>query len=290
MSSTIFAQEAEVVLGGPVYLKNLDNWHRTMDRWKLRNFVPLVGLHLLKEGENSFGKSIHNDIIVESNNAPEKIGKIIKSGKKVSFIPEGSIEATLEGKKIESIEYTFDSDRNSEKVKNNFITWYIQYVEDDYFLRIIDDMSPLVSSFEPYGYFEANTDLVFEGKYKPYKKDKVIALDNVIGTSQRHNFSGKISFEYKKQKIELEVLDGSFLMFTDETNGKETFPYGRYLRLKVDEKNNATLDFNYAFNPPRSVSLHTTCEIPPKSNHLPFKVLAGEIYEGDGVEIIRPVH
>ena len=49
-----------------IYIKELDNWQRSMALWKLRNFVPLVGLHLLNEGDNTFGKDPSNDIVALS--------------------------------------------------------------------------------------------------------------------------------------------------------------------------------------------------------------------------------
>lgn len=273
-----------------VYLKQLDNWQRSMNRWKLRNFVPLVGLHLLEEGENTFGKSLNNDIVINSPHAPEYMGTIIKEGKNVRYIAPEKLKVTLSGKEIHEIDYTFDTDRNSERLRNKFIYWYLQFVGDDYFLRVIDDQSPLVNSYEPFEYFDGNPDMIFEGKYKPFKKPKVIALDNVIATQQDYHFTGEISIKYDGKKYKLLILEERFLMFTDKTNGEETFPYGRYLRLNIEGDNPVIVDFNYAFNPPRSVSLYTTCEIPPDHNHLPFSITAGEKYESTGREIIRPVH
>jgi hypothetical protein len=67
--------------------------------------------------------------------------------------------------------------------------------------------------------------------------------------------------------------------FTDETSGDETYGAGRYMRVNPDEDGVVFLDFNYAWNPPCSVSEFTTCIFAPKENHLPFKVLAGQMAE-----------
>ena len=273
-----------------IYEKELDNWQRSMVLWRLRNFVPLIGLHLLSEGENTFGKDPSNDIVVNSPDAPAFMGVIFKDGQSISYRNTHEIEVTLNGKIVPEIEYTFDEDRNSERLKFNFIKWYIQYVEDDYFLRLMDETSPLVSSYEPYKYFPANGDFIFEARYKTYKKPKVIPLDNVIGTSQRYEHTGKAIFRYEGKKYELEVVGGSIIMFGDESNGDTTFPYGRYVRIKPNSEGWVILDFNYAFSPPRSVSLFTTCDLPPDQNHLPFSISAGEKYDGAGTDIIHPVH
>ena len=66
-------------------------------------------------------------------------------------------------------------------------------------------------------------------------------------------------------------------MVSDETTGDDTYSGGRYIYLKLPETDGTvTLDFNYLYNPPCSFSKFTTCLYPPRQNHLPFKVLAGE--------------
>ena len=147
-----------------VYVKTLENWQQSISRWKLRNFVPLIGLDLLKEGENTFGRDVSNDIVVNSPDAPLFMGKIVKNGKDLSYVNTNDLDVELERKKVESIDYTFDSDRNSERLRLKFVKWYIQYVEDDFFLRFMDDTSPLVSAFEPFDYYPANQEMIIEGK------------------------------------------------------------------------------------------------------------------------------
>ena len=282
-----FAQDLPVV--DEVYEKTLDNWQRSHARWKLRNFVPLIGLDLLKNGKNTFGKDPSNDIVVDSEKAPDFMGVIIKKKDKLTYVNTNDIAAELNGETVEEIEYTFDGDRNSERIKHKFIKWFIQYVEDDYFLRMIDETSPLVSAYEPYDFFPANQEFIVEGKYKEYKKIKVIPLNNVIGLTQRYNHTGSITFKFQGKKYQVEVLEGAMVMFSDYTNGITTFPHGRYLRVKPDEDGKVILDFNYSFSPPRSISLFTTCEIPPEQNQLPFSIYAGEMYENTGQEIIRNI-
>ncbi len=70
-----------------------------------------------------------------------------------------------------------------------------------------------------------------------------------------------------------------FLPFTDATNGTESYETGRYIDLKIDDiKNNKiVLDFNKAYNPYCAyVSGIYNCPIPPRENHLPIAIKAGE--------------
>jgi uncharacterized protein (DUF1684 family) len=70
-----------------------------------------------------------------------------------------------------------------------------------------------------------------------------------------------------------------FLPFTDATTGTESYEGGRYIDLTMKDirDNRVTIDFNRAYNPYCAyVSGRYNCPIPPKENHLPVAILAGE--------------
>ena len=103
----------------------------------------------------------------------------------------------------------------------------------------------------------------------------------VVGNSQFKVFTQQsLQFEYEGKDFELLVLDELgklFVLFADETSALETYPTGRYLYVNPpDAKGMTVLDFNYAYNPPCAYTEFATCPIPPKSNRLPFAILAGE--------------
>lgn len=286
-SSGVCAQSPAKV--GEVYKKTLNNWHRSQARWRLRHYVPLVGLYPLEQGKNSFGSSPDNDIVINSSNAPLHMGAIMVKGDKISYGFEGKITAYLEQDTLKDLVYTFDADHNSEFLKHQFIRWYVQYVGDDYFLRVLDEQSTLVFNHTPSEYFAAHPDFIFAAEFRPYKRSKEIKLKNVIGTAQVYEFIGEVIFEYNEKKFQLAVMKGGLLLFTDNTNGDSTFPLGRYIRLDIKEDGPLILDFNYAFSPPRACSLYTTCDLPPAQNHLPFSVYAGEKYSGPTEGLIQSV-
>lgn len=68
-----------------------------------------------------------------------------------------------------------------------------------------------------------------------------------------------------------------FVMFTDSTNRKETYPATRYVWVTpADSLGRTIIDFNKAFNPPCAFTNFATCPFPPKGNHLPLRVEGGE--------------
>jgi len=78
----------------------------------------------------------------------------------------------------------------------------------------------------------------------------------------------------------LEVGSGGFTMVGDATTGELTYGGGRYMYVTLPETSGKTsLDFNKLYNPPCSFSAYTTCLYPPRQNHMPFTILAGETIE-----------
>ena len=77
------------------------------------------------------------------------------------------------------------------------------------------------------------------------------------------------------QKAGLE--DYLFIPFTDETNGVDTYEVGRYIDLRIPKSNEVIIDFNKSYNPYCSYGSAYSCPIPPEVNHLPLKLMAGEM-------------
>jgi len=81
------------------------------------------------------------------------------------------------------------------------------------------------------------------------------------------------------QNIELSkkvsYQDYLFLPFTDVSNGDESYGGGRYIDLRIPEKETITIDFNKAYNPYCAYNHKYSCPIPPVENNLQLEVKAG---------------
>lgn len=69
--------------------------------------------------------------------------------------------------------------------------------------------------------------------------------------------------------------DYLFLPFTDLTNDEETYGGGRYIDLRIPDKDMITIDFNRAYNPSCVYNKKYSCPIVPQINDLKTRVLAG---------------
>jgi uncharacterized protein (DUF1684 family) len=79
-----------------------------------------------------------------------------------------------------------------------------------------------------------------------------------------------------KSTLEGEGSRSLFIPFRDATSGSETYGAGRFLDVEEPEGQELVLDFNRAYNPLCNYSPAYNCPIPPRENHLPAPVRAGE--------------
>lgn len=73
-----------------------------------------------------------------------------------------------------------------------------------------------------------------------------------------------------------EASDQLFLLFTDETSGRETYGAGRYMDIDMPDSRQLILDFNLVYNPYCAYNYDFSCPIPPPENNLPIAIRAGE--------------
>lgn len=145
----------------------------------------------------------------------------------------------------------------------------------DEFLRS-DTASPLLPldklNFVGLTYFEINPSLRLEATFQ--------ALPAVPNEKPQ----GKVRFSFQGKPFELlafvqqrEGRPSLFIPFRDPSNGKETYPGGRYLEVPILDAKTAVLDFNLSYHPYCAYNPVWVCPAVPPQNKLPFKVSAGEM-------------
>lgn len=157
--------------------------------------------------------------------------------------------------------------------------WTVIKRGDNFGMRLRDLRHPALEDFKEipvYGYDEKwSIPAFFEPKF-----NQTIDIPNVLGQVIEWKIMGILKFEIDGESQEVIALeDGGklFVIFSDETSGKETYPTGRYLHVNYpDRSGNTTIDFNYSYNPPCAFTAFATCPIPPKENRLNFSIEAGE--------------
>lgn len=82
---------------------------------------------------------------------------------------------------------------------------------------------------------------------------------------------------YQNQELvkQEEYKDYLFLPFMDDTNGEETYGGGRYLDMRIPEKDSVLLDFNTAYNPYCVYNPKFSCPLVPERNYIPVRIPVG---------------
>ncbi|MBI2600442.1 DUF1684 domain-containing protein [Candidatus Daviesbacteria bacterium] len=151
-----------------------------------------------------------------------------------------------------------------------------------------DKESPLTEeqkkNFKSLNYFPPNPDLSFELELDKNIPDigKEVIIKTTGGDEQVYLRAGKVKLSVEGAEVEAIVFEDPhqeqfqyYLLFRDQTTGKETYENGRMLQIpKKGDK--LIVDFNYAYNPYSSYNENWDCPITPEENILPIAIKAGE--------------
>lgn len=108
---------------------------------------------------------------------------------------------------------------------------------------------------------------------KEYKLVVFQGHNDDSGWTREDPVTGKQEYLDNRQHTE----ESGFLMFRDETSGKETYGGARSLALDLRDPDKVSyVDFNQATNLPCAFTYYCTCPFAPRENLLPFAVRAGE--------------
>ncbi|MEP6925591.1 MAG: DUF1684 domain-containing protein [Pyrinomonadaceae bacterium] len=148
------------------------------------------------------------------------------------------------------------------------------------------------ATFKGLKYYSLDQTFRVAAEFKPTRGAKFFRMPTSSQQTQRFAKYGELKFKLNGQEITLNVYQAEavlldeklkkyqdllFVPFKDLTNGAKTYGGGRYLDVKIPPSNKVILDFNLAYNPSCAYgSDKFSCPIPPKENHLPIKIEAGE--------------
>jgi uncharacterized protein (DUF1684 family) len=274
------------------YKKEIDQWHATrVQRLTSENgWLTLVGLFWLKEGENTFGTDSSNTIIFPMGKTPAVAGSLWLDHGAIRMTAKPGTQIKIKDSIVTSALIQDDGEGTTDPTILNIgtISFYAIKRAGQLGVRVKDSESPVRKDFKGLDYFPTDVRYRFEARFEPYTPPRIIKIASMINTVEDDSCPGAIVFTLDGKEYRLDAVKevGSdnelFMMFSDETSGKETYGMGRQLYTSLPDKdNNVVLDFNKAYNWPCVFTTFATCPIPPRQNHLPFRVEAGEkMYSG----------
>jgi uncharacterized protein len=266
----------------------IEAWHeKQMASLKSESgWLNLIGLYWLEEGENSFGSGDEVDLKIENSLFPETLGIFFLEAGKVYFEPK-LLGVESEGALVEEKILIFDpNDKITKPLAFESLHWVIIKRSDAFGVRLRDYEADAVNKFEGVEQYPIDLNWRIEAKFIPYESSKTISITNVIGQTTQNPTPGYLRFQINGETFTLDALDGNeeelYLIFADETSGRETYGGGRYMYVKkADDSGNVIIDFNKAYNPPCVYTAHATCPLPPRQNMLDVAITAGHKNYGD---------
>ena len=268
------------------YQQEIEQWRhryeaalRADDGW-----LTLAGLFWLREGENTVGTGGKNSFVLPKGSAPILAGIFEFRDGTTSFQPAVGANFTLNGQPLGSrVTLKPDSSGSPDVLRLKDLSMFVIQRANRFGIRLKDKNSATRKAFSGLKYFPVQEQYRVEARFLPYDTPKKIAVPNILGDTEEEPSPGYVEFTLNGQKCQLDPVsagDELFFIFRDLTSGKETYPSGRFLYTGLPKNGEVVLDFNKAVNPPCAFTPFATCPLPPKQNHLPIRVEAGELRYG----------
>ena len=267
------------------YKAETEKWQndRAAGLKKEDSWLTLVGLYWLKEGENKFGSNAANALVLPKGKAPDVAGSfsLDKGHVRLTALPAANV--TVDGKPVTALDLRDDNDNDGPTILR-MGTLIINVLKrgDRIGVRVKDSQSEARLQFKGLEYFPTDPKWRVEARFEPYQPVKGIPITNVLGMTSEEPCPGALAFEIdgKTYRVDPILEKGEtdyFIMIADQTTGAETYGAGRYLYVSPpDASGKVVVDFNHLYNPPCAFTAYATCPLPPRQNHLPIRIEAGE--------------
>ncbi len=249
-------------------------------------WLTLVGLPWLEPGDNRIGGSADNAIVVEG--LPAHLGNVHLDGNGVvtMTLAAGS-GACIDGEPGHGAEMRDDDHADPTVVRSGDVSFFLIRRGARAGLRIKNVHAVTRRNFRGLDYFPVDASWRVEAAWHPAAPGEMLEMGTAIGTIEAHPVAGRAAFERDGVRCELLPViesphDGRyFLVFADQTSGRETYGAARFLYTEPPRDGRIVLDFNKAYNPPCVFTVFATCPMAPPENRLALRVTAGELaYRG----------
>ncbi|MBI2275327.1 MAG: DUF1684 domain-containing protein [Bacteroidetes bacterium] len=280
LAGCLLLQNRAVAQTSPEYRDEIVHWNQQRIDF-LRSpagWLNLEGLFWLHPGRNYFGSAGSNDLVYKHPSMPAVAGYFEWENGEVKWVSQPGVSITLQDSVVNSLT-VFEEAKPAPLLALQTLRWNVIKREDKMGIRLRDIASKAVRNFRSIERYPTNIFWRVTAKLEAPKQGNIF-ITNVLGQTNAQQTPGKLVFSINGKTYRLDALleeDQLFIIFADATNGKDTYPSGRFLYAALpDEKGNTVLDFNKAYNPPCAFSAFATCPLPPPQNRLPFAIPAGE--------------
>lgn len=270
----------------PAFLADTDAWHarrieslRAPDGW-----LTLVGLHALRDGDNTVGAAPDRDVRLPAA-APARLGLLAVHAGGLAFLAEPGADLRVAGggpvAPGVALPLRSDADGEPTVLETGPLRLHVIRRGARLFLRVKDRDSALRRDFRGVERFPADPRWRVTATLRTAARPLAVPVPDVLGGVSQETAPGVLCFRLAGRDCSLiptgEPGGPLFIVFADLTNGASTYGGGRFLSADPpDPSGRVVLDFNRAYNPPCAFTPYATCPLPPEGNALPLRVEAGE--------------
>ncbi len=271
----------------------IKNWRETLlkkraekdKEFKESPYSPLAGLKRFSVSKEKeiFLYENKNDFLIKEKKDNEPILSIyFRDGKWYwrKFTP--AISCKTDEKPIKSNTPLGDE----VKCKYKRFHFMVYPLSENLIIIVFDQEKKELKEFKHLYYYPPDPSYRVVAKIQRLKNPEIVEMITSQNQTKKYYRFAKLTFNIKGSKKSLyaykrkykngKTSDWWFIPFKDLTNGKETYPAGRFLEIKEPEGDKVILDFNEAFNPLCNYSHVYNCPYPPYENMFDIEIKAGE--------------
>lgn len=263
------------------YIASVEQWQKDrLEGLKGKDgWLNLAGIYWLEEGIQTFGSDSSNDLVFPAR-APAFIGSLSLSGDSVHLAVNDGLELFYKDQPVHELDLGYDSSAMPSYITHGDFAWYIMKRHHSLAVRLRDYKNPAIEALAEIPSYPIDPEYLVEARLIPFREARTITVPTPFQDyTQDYECPGELRFRLKGKKLTLlPFSDGEeyFIIFSDETSGIETYGGGRFLYTSPDSSGRIFLDFNRAYNPPCAITEFAACPMPPRENHLPVRIEAGE--------------
>lgn len=266
------------------YLAEIQKWRQENDEFlrSERSPLRLVGRFQIAEGVSTLG-SDPGSAMVFPDRAPKQIGTLTRHGGVFSFEAAKGTKVTVNGQPLAGTASlkVVKPPAPSDRLGAGDFLFTVRPLGDDFYLLLQDSQSSFLREFKGSTWFPIDTAYRVEAQFHAYPQQEKVLVPYTGGSADVFTSSGDLVFQVMEQTFRLKAFvtgDQLFVIFRDQTSGKETYGGGRYINAQTPKDGKVILDFNKAYNPYCAFSPYAACPIPPRQNHLQIRIPAGATY------------
>lgn len=266
------------------YEKNILKWRQEVDANLRREngWLALAGLFWLRKGMNTIGSDPDRDIKLPER-APRRLGRFEFDGDNVILSVEAGQRVKVNGAETQTALLHDDQKDVPSFITLDEMQMVVIRRANGVGIRLWDNAREARRSFPPREWYPVKEEFHIPATYTRYKTPKTVKMPDIFGGMLDEKMDGHVIFELAGQTLKLLATEVEehrlYIQLKDLSNGKTTYPSGRYHYTEPYQDDKVFVDFNKAYSPPCAFTVYATCAFAPKENYLSIPIEAGELYK-----------